>query len=230
MDFALLVRVGRITPDYADSGDNQVITPPTLLLGTQNEGKLRELRQLLAGLPFRLYGLSDFPNIASVPETGESFSENACLKAAGYAAQTSLLTLADDSGLEVEALGGGPGILSARYAAEGATDAERTTKLLTELSNVPEEKRSARFLSAVAIANSRGQIINVSVGVCNGRIDFAPRGSGGFGYDPVFVPSGYDKSFGELRSEIKNQISHRSRALLAAREFLLTLTIRSSDG
>ena len=138
--------------------------------------------------------------------------------------------MADDSGLEVDALGGAPGILSARYAGEGATDADRTNRLLTELSDVPAEKRSARFVSAVAIANTRGQIVNVSVGTCDGRIDFAPSGSGGFGYDPVFVPSGYEKSFGELESEIKSRISHRARALLAAREFLLTLTIPSSDG
>ena len=230
MDFALLVRIGRVTPYHTDSGDNQVITAQSLLLGTQNEGKLRELKQLLAGLPFQLYTLSDFPNIESVPETGKSFSENACLKAAGYASQTNLLTLADDSGLEVDALGGGPGILSARYAGDGANDADRATRLLTELSNVPVEKRSARFVSAVAIANTKGQIVNVSVGVCDGRIDFAPSGSGGFGYDPVFVPSGYEKTFGELKPEIKNQISHRARALLAAREFLLTLTARSSDG
>ncbi len=203
-----------------------MITPQSLLMGTQNEGKLEELRQLLTGLPFQLYGLSNFPNIETVPETGESFSENACLKAVGYSSQTGFLTLADDSGLEVDALGGAPGILSARYAGEGATDADRTTRLLTELSDVPAEKRTARFVSAVAIANNKGQIVNVSVGVCDGRIDFAPSGSGGFGYDPVFIPSGYDKSFGELRSEIKNQISHRARALLAAREFLLTLTTR----
>ena len=152
------------------------------------------------------------------------------LKAAGYATQTGLLTLADDSGLEVEALGGAPGILSARYAGEGASDAARTTRLLAELTIVPAAKRSARFVSAVAIANSEGQILNVSVGTCDGHIDFAPRGSGGFGYDPVFIPLGYHKTFAELKPEIKNQISHRARALLGACEFLRTLTIRSSDG
>ena len=203
-----------------------MMTPQSLLVATQNKGKLEELRQLLGDLPLELYGLTDFPDVETVPETGESFIENASLKAAGYATQTGLLTLADDSGLEVDALGGAPGIRSARYAGEGASDADRATRLLTELSNVSVEKRSARFVSAVAIANTKGQIVNVSVGVCDGRIDFAPSGSGGFGYDPVFIPSDYDKSFGELRSEIKNQISHRARALLAAREFLLTLTTR----
>lgn len=207
-----------------------MINPTSLLLATQNEGKLKELRHLLTDLPVDLFSLADFANVEMVPETGESFIENASLKAVGYAHQTGLLTLADDSGLEVDALGGAPGIVSARYAGEGASDVNRTIKLLAELSGTPAEKRAARFVSAVAIANDRGEVLNVSIGACDGRIAFAPSGSGGFGYDPVFIPSGYDKSFGELKSEIKNQISHRSRAMLAAREFLLTLTIPSSDG
>jgi XTP/dITP diphosphohydrolase len=207
-----------------------VITPQSLLIGTQNEGKLEELRRLLDDLPLTLYGLTDFPDTETVPETGESFIENASLKAAGYARQTGLLTLADDSGLEVDALGGTPGILSARYAGEGASDADRTARLLAELSMIPAAERSARFVSAVAIANGQGQVLNVSVGTCEGQIDFAPHGSGGFGYDPVFIPSGYDKSFGELKSAIKNQISHRARALSGAREFLRTLTTPSSAG
>ena len=207
-----------------------MITAQSLLVATRNLGKLEELRQLLGDLPLELYGLTDFPDVQTVSENGESFIENASLKAAGYATQTGLLTLADDSGLEVDALGGAPGILSARYAGEGASDAARTTRLLAELTIVPAAKRSARFVSAVAIANSEGQILNVSVGTCDGQIDFAPRGSGGFGYDPVFIPLGYHKTFAELKPEIKNQISHRARALLGACEFLRTLTIRSSDG
>jgi len=201
----------------------------TLLLATQNEGKLKELRHLLGDLPLALYNLAQFPDVETVAETGESFTENASLKAVGYALQTGVLTLADDSGLEVDALGGAPGVLSARYAGEGATDAERTTKLLKELSGTPSGKRSARFVSAVAIANNGGEVLNVSLGTCEGRIDFAPSGTRGFGYDPVFIPKGYKQSFGDLKAELKNQISHRARALLAAREFLLTLTTRSSD-
>jgi XTP/dITP diphosphohydrolase len=197
----------------------------TLLLATQNKGKLKELRQLLADLPLDLYSLSDFPAIEVVPETGLSFSENASLKAVGYARQTGMLALADDSGLEVEALDGAPGLLSARYAGEGASDTVRTAKLLDELSGIPAEKRSARFVSAVAIADREGEVLNVFIGTCDGRIDFAPSGSGGFGYDPVFLPSGQEQSFGQLKPEIKNQISHRARALLAAREFLRALTI-----
>ena len=197
------------------------MTSQSLLLATQNHGKLTELRQLLGNLSLELCDLTDFPEVETVPETGESFIDNASLKAAGYATQTGLLTLADDSGLEVEALGGAPGILSARYAGEGASDADRTARLLAELSIIPPAKRSARFVSAVAIANREGQILNVSVGTCDGHIGFAARGTGGFGYDPIFIPSGSEKSFAELKSEIKNQISHRARALAGAREFLV---------
>jgi XTP/dITP diphosphohydrolase len=202
----------------------------SLLVATQNEGKLKELRQLLVDLPFELYGLVDFPGIEKVDETGKSFVENASLKAAGYARQSGLITLADDSGLEVEALGGAPGVYSARYAGQDASEAERTTKLLSELAIIPAPKRTARFVSAIAIASDSGQILNVSVGRCDGHVDFAPRGTAGFGYDPVFIPLGYDQTFAELASQIKNQISHRARALSGAREFLCTLTIPSSAG
>jgi XTP/dITP diphosphohydrolase len=227
MDFTLLIWPGGIAPRNADTGDGQVIAP-RLLVATQNEGKLEELRQLLGDLPLELYGLTDFPDITEVPETGDSFIQNASLKAAGYATQTGLLTLADDSGLEVDALEGAPGIFSARYAGQGASDADRTARLLSELSMIPMSARSARFVSAVAIADSKGQILNVSVGACTGQIDFAARGSRGFGYDPVFIPRGYEQTFAELDSVIKNQISHRARALSGAREFLRTLTIPSS--
>jgi XTP/dITP diphosphohydrolase len=207
-----------------------VNAPQSLLVATRNLGKLEELRQLLSEVKLDLHGLADFPGIIAVPETGESFIENASLKAAGYAKQTGLLTLADDSGLEVHALGGAPGVFSARYAGEIASDVERTTKLLAALSSVESPKRRARFVSAVAIASSEGQILNVSVGTCDGHIGLAPRGSGGFGYDPIFIPAGYDRTLAELKPEIKNQISHRARALLTAREFLRTLTIASGAG
>ena len=201
-----------------------------LLVATRNFGKLEELRQLLNDLPFDLYGLERFPGVEGISETGESFIENASIKAVGYATQTRLLTLADDSGLEVDALRGGPGVFSARYAGERASDVERATKLLVELSSVASPKRKARFVSAVAIASSEGQILNVSVGTCDGQIGFTARGSAGFGYDPIFIPIGYEQSFAELKPEIKNRISHRARALLTAREFLRTLTIASGDG
>jgi XTP/dITP diphosphohydrolase len=195
-----------------------------LLLGTRNEGKLRELRELLGHLPLVLRVLADYPEVTDVAETGFTFAENASLKAAGYARQTHLMTLADDSGLEVDALDGHPGVFSARYGGDGSTDGERTTKLLAALSHVPAPQRTARFVSVIVFAGSQGQILNVSKGKCEGRIDAAPRGSKGFGYDPVFVPNGYDQTFAELRPEVKNQISHRAQALMKARAFLQTLT------
>src|SRR3977135_2808631 len=146
MDHTIFIWSVRIASRNADAGDCQVITTQSLLVATRNEGKLEELRQLLDDLPLELCGLTDFSDVETVPETGETFIENASLKAAGYAKQTGRLTLADDSGLEVDALGGAPGIRSARYAGEDASDADRTARLLAELSNIPAAKRSARFV------------------------------------------------------------------------------------
>ena len=202
----------------------------SLLVATRNKGKLRELWESLRDLPVDLQSLVDFPGVVDISETGVTFAENASLKATGYAAQIHLPTLADDSGLEVGALGGSPGVFSARYAGEGATDAQRIRKLLESLSEIPKAHRSARFVSAVAIASSEGQILSLSIGKCNGQIAFAPRGLAGFGYDPVFIPHGYDRTFAELPPAIKNQISHRAMALLDAREFLRTLTAPSNAG
>ena len=204
------------------------MTPePSLLVATRNEGKLQELRQLLADLPLSLLGLDDFPTIQTVAETGLTFVENSSLKASGYATQVHSLTLADDSGLEVDALDGAPGVLSARYAGEAASDAVRVEKLLAELSSIGVENRSARFVSAIAIASSEGSILNVSEGTCEGHIDFAPQGEHGFGYDPVFIPCGYDLTFAELAPSVKNRISHRARALQGARDYLRALTSAS---
>ena len=202
----------------------------SLLIATFNKGKLHELHQLLSNVPFVISGLERFPSTQTVPELGETFTENASLKASGYAKQTGLLTLADDSGLEVDGLSGAPGVLSARYAHEGASDAERTTKLLTELSRVRGAARQARFVSVIAIADEGGKVINVSTGTCEGRIAEAPRGANGFGYDPVFIPAGFHQTFAELQAEEKNRISHRARALSGAAEFLRRLTVTSDDG
>ena len=199
-----------------------------LLIATWNKGKRRELQQLLSDLPFALMSLDDILGLEPVLETGETFLENASLKASGYAIQSGLLTLADDSGLEVDALAGAPGVLSARYAGDGASDRQRVEKLLGDLRNVDEPDRTARFVSAVATASSNGSIINMSVGRCEGRIAFEPRGSGGFGYDPIFIPAGSEMTFAELPPEIKNQISHRHTALEKAREFLRNLTCDSA--
>lgn len=201
-----------------------------LVLGTRNQGKLRELRSLLIDLPLELRELTDFTSIRDVAERGRTFLENACLKAIGYATQTGLLSIADDSGLEVDALLGRPGALSARYGGDGASDAERTARLLNEIYSVPEDHRMARFVSVIAIADEQAEIIKVATGVCEGRLARNARGSGGFGYDPIFIPCGYDVTFGELPPAIKNRISHRARALSQVHDFLRSLTGQSPAG
>ncbi|HYY59202.1 MAG TPA: RdgB/HAM1 family non-canonical purine NTP pyrophosphatase [Pyrinomonadaceae bacterium] len=195
--------------------------PPELLIATRNPGKVSEIESLIGPLPLRLRSLAEFPLTQEVEETGSTFEENAAIKARDYAAQTGCWTLADDSGLEVEALGGAPGVLSARYGGAGATDAERIELLLDALARTLDAERRARFVCVVAIADSTAKLCALYTGACEGRISHAPRGRGGFGYDPIFVPDGYDKSFGELPPEIKQSISHRARALKAALPFLL---------
>jgi XTP/dITP diphosphohydrolase len=192
-----------------------------LLIATSNPGKIRELESLLTALPLRLRSLKEFPSIQEVAETGNTFRENAVLKAAGYATQTRLWTLADDSGIEVEALGGAPGVFSARYGGTDASDADRIQILLDELARTNATQRRARFTAVVVIANADAQVINVAQGHCHGHLAHAPRGANGFGYDPIFIPDGYQQTFGELSGEVKRSISHRARALRVTRAFLL---------
>jgi XTP/dITP diphosphohydrolase len=201
----------------------------SLLVASRNEGKLRELRELLTELPFVLLGLEDFPGIETIPETGSTFLANASLKASGYARQSGVLTLADDSGLIVDALDGRPGVHSARYAGEDASDAARVDKLLKEMEHLEISKRTARFVSVTAIAASDGLILNASEGICEGHIALEPRGSHGFGYDPIFIPETYNLTFAELAPQIKNRLSHRARSLNGTRDFLLALTGASDD-
>ncbi len=191
-----------------------------LLVATRNPGKIRELESLLGTLPLRLKSLAEFPSVGDVDETGATFTENAVLKATGYARQTRLWALADDSGLEVDALGGAPGVFSARYGGPSRSDAERVQLLLDELSRTNDPQRRARFVCVIAIADADGQVAHEAHGVCEGRIAHAPLGTGGFGYDPVFIPDGYRQTFGELPVEIKQTISHRARAFADARSFL----------
>lgn len=194
--------------------------PKELVIATRNRGKLVEVRELLHDLPLGLRSLMDFPATSEVEETGTTFADNASIKATAYALQTGSWTLSDDSGLEVAALGGAPGIYSARYAGEQATDAERIELLLSELAHTGDDARHARFVCAVSLADPHGRIVNVSTGACEGRIAHSPRGVQGFGYDPIFIPEGFEQSFGELSSEIKQVISHRARALYGTRSFL----------
>ncbi len=189
-----------------------------LLVATGNAGKVRELKEFLVDLPVVLRDLNEFSDVSEVAETGATFIENAILKAAGYAAQTGFWTVADDSGLEVEALGGAPGVFSARYAGENAGDAEKIAKLLSELGD--SSNMRARFVCAMAIADETGEIKFVSEGVCDGRITVTPRGTNGFGYDPIFIPDGFEETFGELSGEVKQKISHRARAMEKIIEYL----------
>ena len=190
-----------------------------LLLATSNPGKITEIAGLLSGLPCQVIGLSDLSQwLPTVAETGATFTENALVKAEHYYALTGLTTLADDSGLEVDALGGAPGIYSARYAGEGASDATRLAKLLAEMRDVPDGKRTARFVCSLALVGPQWK--RTFEGRCEGMIAREPRGSGGFGYDPIFVDLELGRTFAELTREEKATRSHRGRALMAAREFL----------
>lgn len=191
-----------------------------ILIASKNVGKIKEFKQLLVDLPIILHSANEFEEIPEPEETGETFADNAILKAQYYAAKTGLIALADDSGLVVDALNGAPGIFSARYAGVDATNAERIDKLLKELGETPVEKRLARFVCAMAIATKTGEILNLAEGVCEGKISFEPVGTNGFGYDPIFVPNGFSESFGELSDEIKHKISHRGRAIEKIIEFL----------
>jgi len=182
-----------------------------LLLATYNQGKVREYRSLLKSLPFELVTPAEQSITITVSEVGRSLEENARLKATVFAAESRLLALADDSGLEVDALGGEPGRLSARYAGEGASDRDRVDYLLLRLKGVPWEKRSARFRCVIAIATPDGEA-ELCSGECRGIIAFEPRGEHGFGYDPIFYLPELNKTMAELPLEVKNQVSHRGRA------------------
>jgi len=195
---------------------------PKLLLATNNKGKVREYRSLLKGLPFELVLPVELGISTEVDEVGGSMEENARIKATTLARESRLLTLADDSGLEVDALGGEPGRLSARYAGEDASDRDRIDYLLAKLKGVPWEKRSVRFRCVIAIATPEGEV-ELCSGECAGIISFEPKGDEGFGYDPIFYLPGLDKTMAELPLEEKNQVSHRARAAEKARELLKKL-------
>jgi XTP/dITP diphosphohydrolase len=196
-------------------------------MASRNQGKLRELRQILQDLELSLLGLDDFPEIPEIPEAGESFAENAATKAQVVARLTGLPALADDSGLEVAALNGRPGVFSARYALDRTaplmpTDEDNWRKLLEELQEVPWEQRQARFVCAIALALPDGRLGSAR-GECAGYIAREPQGTQGFGYDPVFWVEEYGATMAQLGPEVKNRISHRALALAAFREILVAL-------
>ena len=191
------------------------------VLASANAGKLRELAALVAPAGFELLAQAAL-GIESVPETGATFRENALLKARHASAAAQLPALADDSGIEVDALGGRPGVLSARFAGEGASDAANLARLLAELAGVPEERRGARYRCVVTWVRTADDPAPLTgEGTWEGRIALAPRGSGGFGYDPAFIPRGEQRTAAELSAAEKNKVSHRAqawRALVAALE------------
>lgn len=188
---------------------------PTLLLGTTNAGKLRELAELLVPLGIRCRSLADEPNAVDVEETGSSFAENAALKAAAQARATGAWVLAEDSGLVVDALGGAPGVYSARFSGAAATDATNNALLLERLARHRGAARSAHYACHAALAEPGGVIVTTSSGTCSGIIAEAASGVGGFGYDPLFIVPEYHRTFGELSAAVKAVISHRGRALRA---------------
>jgi len=196
-----------------------------LLLATRNQGKIREFQGLLADVEqLQVLSLNDLGNAPEVVENGLTFEENARKKASEIAVFTRLMALADDSGLEVDALGGAPGGYSARFAGESARDADNNRKLLELLADPPDASRAARFrcVLALAIPGPGGPIhFHVEQGVCEGRIGRHPRGQLGFGYDPLFIPEGFSRTMAELAAEEKNQISHRARAFRQMREYVL---------
>lgn len=190
-----------------------------LLIATGNKNKVRELQEMLDPAKWQVKSLKDFPQVVMPPEDKPDFLGNAMVKAKAAAEQTGLLTLADDSGLVVDALNGAPGVHSARYAGEGHDDEANNQKLLRELAGCPMEKRTARFVSCIALVLPDGRVESAT-GTCEGRIGLAKAGTEGFGYDPLFIVEGLGKTMAELTLEEKNAVSHRGKAL---QEILLKL-------
>ncbi len=194
----------------------------SLLIASGNKHKVGEIAGLLDGVAWQIVDLSSFAPTPAPIEDGLTFEANAKLKAMYYSERLLVPCIADDSGLVVDALDGEPGVFSARFAGEGCTDADNNAKLLTLLKDVPDEKRTARFMCCSVFVDLDGKA-HTAQGAVEGRIDHAPRGSNGFGYDPLFIPTGYSQSFGELDASIKARISHRARAFTQMRAFLASL-------
>lgn len=200
-----------------------------LLLATHNQGKVREFADLLSALPVEVRSLAQLQITLSVVEDGATFEANATKKAREIAQATGMLVLSDDSGLEVDALGGEPGVYSARYAGPNANDAANNVKLVAALRDVPEHQRTARYRVVLALADPKGLLgdsVHLEHGTCEGRIQLEPSGQGGFGYDPYFVPTGHTRTMAELAPAEKNQLSHRAQAARRMSRFLAEYLIR----
>lgn len=194
-----------------------------VVIATQNSGKLKEFQAMLGPLGVEIESMADYPHIPDVVEDGETFSDNAVKKARAVAGATGEITLADDSGLEVDCLGGAPGVYSARFAGEDKDDRANNEKLLRLLEGVPPEKRNARFRCVVAVALPEGPVYTAE-GSCEGVIGLRPAGEGGFGYDPLFIVQELGKTFAQLDMDIKNSISHRGKAFNMAGEIIAGLS------
>ena len=195
-----------------------------IVLATRNRKKAEEMKKIIEqwAVPFvNIFTLNDFPECPDVEEDGNTFEENAIKKAVHASKCTGIIAIADDSGLEVDALNGAPGVFSARYAGESADDRANLEKLLKEMEHIPYEKRSARFVCCIAIASLNE--VKTFFGYVKGRIGTEPRGKKGFGYDPVFYPEGYDITFAEMSEEEKNAISHRYKALKELQKYLVSI-------
>lgn len=190
-----------------------------LILATGNRGKVREFQELLASMAVEVISMRDAGIYTDINETGSTFEENALIKAREVRRITGGYTIADDSGLVVDSLDGAPGIYSSRFGGEGATDSEKNFKLLAMLKDVEPAKRTARFVCSIAFINKEGREFVVT-GKCEGMIAFSPKGENGFGYDPIFFIPEYDKTMAQLEPELKNQISHRGRAMKALKDIL----------
>jgi XTP/dITP diphosphohydrolase len=199
-----------------------------LLLATRNAGKAREIAAIYAHLPVEIVTLEAFPDVAELPEDGAAYAENAASKAAAAANATGLVALADDSGVEIDALDGGPGPQSRRFLGNDATDEDRNRRILELLADVPDGRRTARYRAVVAIARP-GAEPRVFEGTCEGTIGRAPRGRGGFGYDPVFVVTPDGRTIAEISFDEKNRISHRAHALRAAESYVVWATARAGE-
>ncbi len=189
-----------------------------IVLATKNTGKLREIREILGDIPIEFLTLQSFPDAPDVEEDGHSYRENALKKATAIFNHTSMLTMAEDSGLEVEAIGNAPGIYSARFSGKDATSKKNIERLLSMMKDIPAERRTARFVCVLALVGMG--IEQFFEGEVKGTIALHEMGESGFGYDPVFIPDGYENSFAELGKEVKNRISHRTAALRRFKEFM----------
>ncbi len=200
-----------------------------IVLATKNRKKIEEIKKICdtIGTDFKIYTLDDFPEYQDVEEDGDTFEANAVKKAVYISKRTGMTALADDSGLEVDALNGAPGVFSARYAGEPADDSANLEKLLQEMKNVPPEKRKARFVCCIAMAS--GDEVRTFHGYVKGTIGTGPRGENGFGYDPVFYPEGRDRTFAEMSDSEKNALSHRGAALRELQKYLLKKRDTSGD-